>query len=496
MYTRGNPRPAGGAYRILAADDDEMARTLIGTILRRNGFDPIFCNGGRQVIEALGRQRPDLLLLDLMMPEVSGLAVLQWVRRQAEFADLPVICVTAVDERATLDQLFSEGATDYVGKPIRPNELLTRIRLHLRILRQQQELREVAQEAVLLSERLLGRPLAHPEAFAEIITCNEKMKGVFHYLEAVAPSSRPVLVTGETGVGKELLARALHRLGKRRGEMVAVNVAGLDDALFSDTLFGHLKGSFTGASGPRQGMVEKAAGGTLFLDEIGDLSIPSQVKLLRLLQEHEYFPLGADQRQFTDARVVLATHCDLQARVADGSFREDLYYRLSTHHVRVPPLRERPDDIVPLLEHFLGLAAKDLRCAVALPPPDVLESLQRYSYPGNVRELESIAYDAASRQALHGGAPNEVWAPVLRSLAVPPGAANAPSLALPAGACLACPAAVAMTDQPFPTLAELTQQHIAQALERAGGKQAAAARLLGISRQALNKRLKSGQFPA
>ncbi len=178
-------------------------------------------------------------------------------------------------------------------------------------------------------------------AFTEIITQDRALFAIFRYLEVVAPSPQPVLITGETGTGKELIARALHRLSQRPGELVAVNVAGLDDTLFSDTLFGHARGAYTGADRPREGLVAGAAGGTLFLDEIGDLTVPSQVKLLRLLQDGAYYPLGADRSRQSRARIVVATNCDVAQAVAAGAFRKDLYYRLRTHQLQLPPLRRR-----------------------------------------------------------------------------------------------------------------------------------------------------------
>ena len=195
------------------------------------------------------------------------------------------------------------------------------------------------------------------DAFAEIITRDEAMLAMFRYAEAIARSTHPVLITGETGTGKELVARALHRFSGRGGELVAVNVAGLDDTMFSDTLFGHTKGSYTGADRPRAGLIASAAEGTLFLDEIGDLTVASQVKLLRLLQDGTFYPLGADHPRQSLARVVVATNCDVARAVSARTFRQDLYYRLRTHHLTLPPLRKRTEDLPLLVAHLLQKAA-------------------------------------------------------------------------------------------------------------------------------------------
>jgi DNA-binding NtrC family response regulator len=276
------------------------------------------------------------------------------------------------------------------------------------------------------------------------------------------------------------LARAAHSLSGCRGKLVTVNVAGLDDSVFADTLFGHLRGAFTGAEGVRKGMVEEAADGTLFLDEIGDLSIASQVKLLRLLQEGEYFPLGADQPKRLKARVVVATHQNLSAKEAAGSFRRDLYYRLRTHQVKVPPLRERKGDIALLLDHFLAEAAQALGKKKPTPPKGLAQFLATYSFPGNVRELRAMVYDAVS---LHRD----------RMLAME-SFVKAVEQAQEEGA--AVPLSSGKRANPFadfaelPTFGDAASFLVQEALERAGGNQTLAGRLLGISQPALNKRLK------
>jgi len=307
------------------------------------------------------------------------------------------------------------------------------------------------------------------------------MKALFRYCEAIAEGRQPVLITGETGVGKESIARAIHDLSGRAGEYVAVNVAGLDDQIFADTLFGHAKGAFTGADRNRSGLVEKAAGGSLFLDEIGDLSEASQVKLLRFLEEREYYPLGSDQVQHSDARVIVATHHDLEQQHQKGLFRTDLFYRLRTHRIQVPPLRERKDDIPALLDFFLTQAATEFKKEKPRCPEGLIPLLSGYDFPGNVRELRALAFDAMSHQR---GATLSL-AFFHKELGATSPAANQSSLAnvLPQKSW------AAGFDR-LPTLKDADQELITEALRRSNNNQRAAALLLGITPQALNQRLK------
>jgi DNA-binding NtrC family response regulator len=331
-----------------------------------------------------------------------------------------------------------------------------------------------------MSDRLVSGELRHPEVFADIVTGDRGMLAIFSYVEAVAKSPQPLLITGESGVGKELIAQAAHRLSGCRGRLVTVNVAGLDDTVFADTLFGHVRGAFTGADQVRRGMVEEAADGTLFLDEIGDLSIPSQVKLLRLLQEGEYFPLGSDLPKRLKARIIVATHQSLTAKEVEGTFRRDLYYRLRTHQVHLPALRERKGDIPLLLDHFLTEAAKELGKKKPTPPRELAQHLGTYDFPGNVRELKAMVYDAVSTHRDRMLSMDSF----IRALAQVPGERTASS-------------EPDSHRNPFagfaelPTFAEAAAFLVTEAMDRAGGNQTIAARLLGISQPALNKRLKS-----
>ncbi len=341
---------------------------------------------------------------------------------------------------------------------------------------------ELQRENRNLKARFLCDDLKWPATFSNIITRNKKMHLIFQYIEAVADSPEPVLVTGESGVGKELVAKAVHQLSAPEEPWIAVNVAGLDDNTFADTLFGHTRGAYTGADSQRAGIIEKAASGTLFLDEIGDLSPASQIKLLRLLQEREYFPLGSDTPKRLQARVVFATNRNLDAMQASGAFRKDLYYRLQSHHVQIPPLRERTEDLPLLLDFFLAEAASSLNKKKPTPPEELSILLATYHFPGNIRELRSMVYDAVSlhqgrklsmesfKQAIDRGT-SKVACPMPQSSDI----VNSPELTFP---------------KQLPPLKQAADLWVAEAMRRSQGNQNIAARLLGISPQALSKRLK------
>jgi DNA-binding NtrC family response regulator len=312
------------------------------------------------------------------------------------------------------------------------------------------------------------------EVFAQIVTQDRKMQMIFRYIEAIAPTSQTVMITGETGTGKELIARALHDVSGRSGNFISINVAGLDDIMFSDTLFGHSRGAFTGADRDRKGLIETAVGGTLFLDEIGDLNNASQVKLLRLLQEDEYYSLGSDKKMKSTARILVATNSSLEDMIKSGSFRTDLYYRLCSHHIHLPSLSERRNDIPLLVEYFADKAAKELERPVPKASPEMLESLILRDFPGNVRELKGLVMNAVavSKPGTLVFPRSNPPTPMLSPLSATP---NFSSLSQRFGR--------------MPTLSEAEEFLIKEALRVSNGNQSAAAVMLGLSRQALNKRL-------
>ncbi len=471
--------PRYPAQPLLLVDDEvSWLNSLSMALEYAGGINHVqHCQESDRVMELLAAQEVSLVVLDLTMPKLSGEELLKQI--VAEYPGLPVVILSGRNQLETAVACMKAGAFDYFVKTGEMERLLAGIK---RALAQQR----IEQECRLLKNKLLSNGLEQPEAFASIITDNKKMRSLFQYVEAIAASSEPVLITGESGVGKELFARAVQQLGRPEQPWVAVNVAGLDDEHFADTLFGHLAGAFTGARQGRPGMIEEAAGGTLFLDEIGDLSLACQVKLLRLLQEGEYFPLGSDRPKRVRARFVFATNHDLTLRQQQGLFRKDLYYRLRSHLVEIPPLRERYEDLAPLLNHFIAQAAQDLGIAPPVAPKELVLLLANYSFPGNVRELRAMVYDAVS-QAKAGKismAPFRKQIGDLRAISrTNPDCRSAASGA--AGGGLLTPA--------LPSLAEAAELLVNEALKRSAGNQSIAAELLGISRQALNKRLKNLQ---
>jgi len=456
---------------LLVDDEPQWLRSMALILERAAGITHLVtCQDSREVMGILAGGQVGLVLLDLTMPHLSGEELLR--RIAEEHPEVAVIVVSGMNQLETAVRCMQAGAWDYFVKTAEEDRIVQGVARAIRMQELQRENRE-------MRRRFLDDRLEHPEAFAAFATEDKGMRSIFHYLEAVSKSLQPLLVTGESGTGKELVARALHALSRRRGELVAVNVAGLDDTVFADTLFGHVRGAFTGASEPRSGMVERAAEGTLFLDEIGDLAPASQVKLLRLLQEGEYYPLGSDRPRHMRARVVVATHQDLGARQAAGAFRKDLYYRLKGHHLHVPPLRARKGDIPLLVDHFLGEAAREMGKRKPTAPRELGVLLATYDFPGNVRELKAMVYDAVS---LHQG----------RLLSLE-------SFRRATGLGQESPPPRAEAENPFlgldrlPTLAEARELLVGEALRRAEGNQSIASRLLGISQPALSKRLKSGR---
>ncbi|MBW1783922.1 MAG: sigma-54-dependent Fis family transcriptional regulator [Deltaproteobacteria bacterium] len=455
-------------------DDEKNLLISFDTILRTNGINNIIlCQDSREVTTIFSQNRIGVMLLDLIMPHVSGEEILAAVSR--DFPEVPIIIITGVDEIDTAVNCVKSGAFDYMVKPVEVGRLITSVKRAI-------DFRELQRENISLKTRVLSRKCDHPEAFSGIVTANEVMHGLFQYAEAISDSPMPILITGETGVGKELLVNAIHSLSARKGELVKVNIAGLDDNMFADTLFGHRKGAFTDANKARNGLVMQASGGTLFLDEIGDLSPPSQVKLLRLLQDREYYPIGEDLPEFTDARVIAATSLTIQDLFRSDTFRKDLYYRLQTHHLHIPPLRERVEDIRLLLPYFLEKASRELGNKAPTPPNELVTLLSTYHFPGNIRELQSMVYDVVTKHR-SGKLPMKVLTSYIDERRLSE-TSDAKGIEPNQGFHFS-------PIEPIPTLKEAEKDLIAEALRRSEGNQSIAARLLGISRQALNRRLKA-----
>jgi DNA-binding NtrC family response regulator len=461
---------------LLVDDEPELLRSA-SLLLRTSGLRHVITlEDGRAVAPLLGQQDMGALVLDLGMPHLSGHSVLAHVAES--HPDIPIILLTATDDVDTAVQCMQTGAVDYLVKPVDEGRLVSSVRRAL-------ELRALQAETPSPGERPARDSTCGSEAFAGIVTRDQAMLAMFRYAEAVARSAHPILITGETGTGKELVARALHRLSGRCGEFVAVNVAGLDDSMFSDTLFGHEKGAYTGADRAREGLIASATDGTVFLDEIGDLTVASQVKLLRLLQDGTFYPLGADRPRQSRARVVVATNCDVLRAVSAGTFRQDLYYRLRTHHLRLPPLRKRAEDLRLLVAHFLEKAARVFGKPVPIVPMALHQLLRSYDFPGNVRELEGMVADAVAR---HRGVTLSLqsFKDVICT--------NRSNESGQQAAGIMRSIADRFPDQ-LPSLKEAEEALLSEALRRADGNQGAAAAILGISRQALNQRLMRRRQP-
>ena len=463
-------------YPVMMVDDEAQAITSFEMTLRSadmNNF--IRCYDSRDVMPLLTSQEIEVMLLDLRMPHIPGEELPPMIT--ADYPEIPVVVITGANDVDTAVTCMQQGAFDYILKPVEKSRLINGVRRAV-------ELRELHRENQLLKAHVLSNKLEKPEAFSEIITISACMRSIFQYSEAIANSPRPVLVTGETGVGKELIAKAVHRLSNRKGAFVPVNVAGLDDHVFADTLFGHKKGAFTDARETRHGLIEQAAGGTLFLDEIGDLSITSQAKLLRLLQEREFLPLGSDVAKRSDARIMVATNHDLEVLQSSGKFRKDLYYRLCYHKIHVPPLRERGEDLPVLVEHFLNKASNTLDKKKPTPPVELITLLSTYHFPGNIRELESMIFDAVSSHVSGKLSMDffkrRIFKTDPNSQAILTDSATEEGL-------------LVNFSHQLPTLKQIGDLLIEEALKRAHGNQSIAALSLGISRQALNKRLKKAE---
>ncbi len=480
MSTQVNP-----IHPILIVDDEEHILNSFEIALRAGGINNILTlkNSG-EVPAILNHRNISVLLLDLLMPSPSGEEILELVN--TNYPHIPVLVITGVNSIEKAVHCIKQGAYDYFVKPIEPQHLVSCVKHIL-------ELQQLRQENIQLKQKVFSGSLEQEEAFSDIVTRNGTMYTLFQYIETIAQNPHPVLITGETGVGKELIARAVHKAGNRTGDFVSVNIAGLDDHAFSDTLFGHLAGAFTDAKSRRAGMVETAADGTLFLDEIGDLNMDSQLKLLRLIQENEYYPLGSDMPKYSTCRFVFSTWQDLEKKMAKKEFRKDLYYRICTHHLHIPPLRDRTEDLPLLANRFLEEAAEVFHIELPSLPSNLYTLFSNYPFPGNVRELRTMIFDAVieykssySSEAQHDR-PSKMPLDLFKSYILPkltPDQYQTLISSLPENEFrITFP-------KRLPTLKQAEQMLIEEALRRVNGNQAKAARMLGLSRQALNYRLR------
>lgn len=364
--------------RILFVDDDAATREVFTAQLDSFGYDVTVAEEGTQALEVIRTHVFDVMLVDLRMPEVDGMEVLQEALRL--YPELVVIVLTAHGSIETAVQALQLGAHDFLTKPVRDWE-----ELHLSIERAL-EGRKLRQE-----NRALRTQIEQRFSHKNIVGTNREMKRIFQLIETVAPTKSTVLITGDSGTGKELIARALHYHSDRQdGPFVAVNCGALPDNLLEDELFGHVKGAFTDAVGTRPGRFAQADGGTLFLDEVSTMSPHLQVKLLRVLQEREFTPLGATERKHVEVRIIAATNQDLKHEMESRNFREDLYYRLNVIQIALPSLRERRDDIPLLVGHFLEKFSRERDSSLQRFEQEAMRCLMNFSWPGNVRQLENV----------------------------------------------------------------------------------------------------------
>ena len=441
--------------KVLVAEDEQNLGSILESFLVGRGYQVTTTRDGRAALAALRAEAFDVALLDIVMPEVDGLEVLRQIREEPTPPE--VIIITGNGTIETAITAIKLGAYDYLSKPYRMAEIDV-------LVRRAWEKRQLARANVVLQNRL-----ERVEAVPEIITQYQPMRAVLALVEKVARSDSPVLISGESGTGKELVARAIHRLsGRSEGPLVDINCAAIAENLLESELFGHEKGAFTGALARKTGLFELAASGSLFMDEIGELDPRLQGKLLRALEQSSFFRVGGTQKVEVDVRIVAATNKDLAAMVSDGSFRSDLYYRINTIGIALPPLRERVVDIPMLADHFLK------RYGGTNPPAlaeDAVAALQAYSWPGNVRELRNVIERAVLLST--DGA--------IRAQDLPLSSPHGPGAGVGAnGGSL--------------SLADLERRHIESVLRQANWHQGRAAQVLGISSKTLYRKIREYGF--
>ena len=435
--------------RVLVVDDDAaMRETLLQTL--GSDLDVVAADSGEHALSMLARTAPDVILTDVRMPGLDGLELLRLLRERAPAVD--VILMSAFDDMPTVVAAMREGARDFLAKPLDLHD----VRRVLARAKDDRRLRARAHETTAAE--------AESYRIDQLVGRDPGMLETYKLVGQAAARRTNVLIHGETGTGKELVARAIHYNSADMGEpFVALNCTALPSALLESELFGHVKGAFTGAHTSRRGRFELAGRGTIFLDEIGDTTAEFQTKLLRVLQEHEYYPVGADRPERTDARVIAATHRNLEILVERREFRADLYYRLRVMEINVPPLRERMSDLPLLARHLVRRASAALHCPEPTLSDAALGALTRYSWPGNVRELENS---------------------LTRAIVVARGDVIRPEHIF------ASAAADASDGSRVPTLDEAERGHVERVLALSGGQKSLAARTLGVSRPRLDRLLK------
>ena len=447
---------------ILVIDDEEIMREILETLLTREGYRVRLAASGPEGLEVVRSTPIDAVIVDVMMPGMDGLQVLDAIRDIDD--ELPVLMITAFASMETAVTAMKKGAFDYITKPFKNDEVLV-------VLNNAVERRRLVAENVTLKQNLQARY----HKFANIIGGSPQMKQVFDLIIQAAPSRSTILITGESGTGKELVARAIHSNSARSDKsFVTVNSGNLPPDLLESTLFGHVKGAFTGAVYPKKGLFDLADKGSIFFDEIGNISGETQAKLLRVMQEREFMRLGGMETIKVDVRIIAATNVDLKQEMEEGRFREDLFYRLHVIAIHLPPLRERKSDIPLLVQHFLKKYAEENERPVLEVLPETLDLLMEHDWPGNVRELENVIERAVVLTPGRTLGPDMIPEHVRRAPRT-----VVPQVALP-------PEGISLKD----VTAAYERQWIESALEAAGGVQKRAAELLHIKPTTLNEMIK------
>jgi two-component system response regulator HydG len=442
--------------KILVVDDEQSHRTMLKAVLGKEGFEVSEADDGTSAVKAVENDTFDLILMDIRMTDMDGIEAITEIKKFSP--SIPVIMMTAYASVKTAVEALKSGAYDYLTKPLDMDELKILIRKALNYYHLQKE-------NIFLRERLADR-----FDFSQIIGRSRAMKELFETLSLIAPSDATVLIYGESGTGKEIVANAIHQNSPRAQKpFIKVNCAALPETLLESELFGHERGAFTGAVTRKAGRFQLADGGSLFLDEISDMSLTTQVKLLRVLQEREFEPLGSTKTVHVDIRLVAATNKDLEAEVKEGQFREDLFYRLNVVSIHLPPLRKRKDDIPLLAEHFFRVYQEKNKSSLKGFLPKTMDVMIRYDWPGNVRELENVVERAVLFSRGEFISPEDLPPHLQGSeyqeqslVSVPPGI----------------------------TLKDVEKEVILQTLGETKGSRTQTARILGISRKTLQNKLK------
>jgi DNA-binding NtrC family response regulator len=456
---------------VLVVDDEEIMREVLETLLTNEGYRVDLARTGEEGLEAYGRRAYDVVLLDVSMPGIGGLRALEeFLKMDPEAV---IVMITAYATFDTAIAAWERGASNCIRKPFQNEQITATIAAGIKRRRKEEE------------RRTLRRAMSKAVDRGEIVGRSDLMQEVFRLVEQVAPARSTVLITGESGTGKELIAKAIHEASPRAGRpFVTVNSSNIPSELLESELFGHTRGAFTGAVAAKKGLFEVADGGSIFLDEIGDIPPETQVRLLRVIQEREFTPLGDTTPRRVDVRIVAATNIDLKEAVRQGTFREDLYYRLAVVPIELPPLRDRVEDILPLAQHFIQKYNEENGRNVSEQlSPDVLALLEAYSWPGNVRELENTI-----ERAVVIAPGDEITKECLRTEISDPksvvaghhdGASNAAVTDIGRGINF------------YEEVRRFEIDLIRRALEQTGGHQSRAARLLGMNATTLNSKIKT-----